>query len=205
MFWYVYMSGFLSLMSLFAAPIGPKIIKYLRGLSWIRLLWKQDSDGSHLRKRFCLVGKAFCEFFKAIQDEAIISISLVWAVTKDTMPLETTLPVTFHCLILCSNLGNCLNHRELIPVMPLPPPSPELYRAHASYHWPWFTLNTSQAQRFSGPQAPIGICLPPLWASLLSAHTFSLPDCGSPFFFLLFLTRFTVVVFSSYTWHLWHI
>lgn len=133
--------------------------------------------------------KLFCEFFKAIQDEAIISISLVRAVTKDTVPLETTLPVTFHRLILCSNLGNCLNHRELIPVMPLPPPSPELYRAHASYHWPWFTLNTSQAQRFSGPQAPIGICLPPLSKNgpVFCLHTlFSPPDCGSPFFFYLF-------------------
>lgn len=29
--------------------------------------------------------------------------------------------MTFSCLILCSNLGNCLNHRKLIPVMPLPP------------------------------------------------------------------------------------
>lgn len=74
------------------------------------------------KKEVRLVGKAFSEFFKEMQDKAIISISLVWAVTKDTVPLKTTLPVTFHCLILCSNLGNCLNHRELIPVMPLPPP-----------------------------------------------------------------------------------
>lgn len=63
MFWYVYMSGFLSLMSLSAAPIEPKIIKYLRGLSWMRLLWKDDSDGSYLRKRFCLVGKSFFASF----------------------------------------------------------------------------------------------------------------------------------------------
>ncbi len=74
------------------------------------------------KKEVCLVGKAFSEFFKEIEDKAIISISLVWAVTKDTVLRKTTLPVTFHCLILCSNLGNCLNHRELIPVMPLPPP-----------------------------------------------------------------------------------
>lgn len=92
---------------------------------------RAELDGSPLKtglwwflpkKEVCLVGKAFCEFFKEIQDKAIISISLVWAVTKDTVPMKTTLPMTFHCLILCSNLGNCLNHRELIPVMPLPPP-----------------------------------------------------------------------------------
>lgn len=87
-----------------------------RSLLKIRLWWFLP------RKKVCLVGKAFSELFKGIQDKAIISISLVWAVTKDAVPVKTTLPVTFHSLILCSNLGNCLNHRELIPVMPLPPP-----------------------------------------------------------------------------------
>lgn len=36
-------------------------------------------------------------------------------------------------LILCSNLGNCLNHRELIPVMPLPPPPVLLALIHPEY------------------------------------------------------------------------
>lgn len=76
---------------------------------------------SHKMEVF-LMGEAFTEFFKVIQEKAIISISLVWAVTKDTVPQKTTLLLTFHSLILCSNLGNCLNHCELIPVMPLPPP-----------------------------------------------------------------------------------
>lgn len=77
----------------------------------------------YLRKRFASWESFFWVFQRdRQQDKAIISISLVWAVTKDTVPLKTTLPMTFHCLILCSNLGNCLNHRELIPVMPLPPP-----------------------------------------------------------------------------------
>lgn len=35
--------------------------------------------------------------------------------------MKTTLSVTFNCLTPCSNLVNCFNHRELIPVMPLPP------------------------------------------------------------------------------------
>ena len=60
--------------------------------------------------------------FSKVSDKSIKSI-LVWAVTKDAAPVLTTLSVTFHCLILCSNLGNCLDHRELIPVMQLPPPS----------------------------------------------------------------------------------
>lgn len=42
--------------------------------------------------------------------------------------------------------------------MPLLPLS-QSYRGGASYHWPRFTLNTSQAKRFAGPQAPLGICL----------------------------------------------
>lgn len=51
-----------------------------------------------------------------------MSLASSWyELTKDTVPMKTTLSVTFSCLTPCSNLVNCFNHRELIPVMPLPP------------------------------------------------------------------------------------
>lgn len=115
------------------------------------------------------------EVLNVLQSEAVISVSLVWAVTQDTGLLDATLPVTFHCLILCSNLGYRLNHRELIPVTPLySPPSPSCIRPMHRTTGPDAPRIPARAQRFSDPQAPIGICLPPLskWASVLSVHSF---------------------------------
>lgn len=63
-FWYMYLSRF-SCLCLFTVPVTLTIIKYLRALSWIALLWKKKRLWWFLpKKEVCLVGKLFSKRYK---------------------------------------------------------------------------------------------------------------------------------------------
>lgn len=87
----------------------------------IKLFSMQESDRPYLRKKFASGDKLYVCFSKRYKIKQSLASSWyeLWPV-----PLKTILPMTFHCLIRCSNLGNCLNHSKFIPVTP--PPQPPL-------------------------------------------------------------------------------
>lgn len=90
----------------------------MSGLIRIKVFWMQESDRPYLRNNVASGDKLIICFSKRYKIKQSLASSWyeLWPV-----PLKTILPMTFHCLILCSNLGNCLNHSKFIPVTPSPP------------------------------------------------------------------------------------